>query len=276
MFWEKSKSEVNMPLKFYKMAAAGNDFILLDNRKQIFTGCEKSFFQKLCQRRLSIGADGIILLEESQSADFAYRHFNADGGEAEMCGNGARCICYFAVKKRIAHAAHRFEINQRLFTANCRKNSIKILFPPPENITTDLNLVQEEDLQEGGFVNTGVPHLVIFTQQLEQTAVLELGRRYRHHPFFENGVNVNFVKISSKTKIHIRTYERGVEEETLACGTGALAAAIIAYHKKYVNPPVTIVTAGGALHADWQAYYKRLSLSGTAEIIYTGSLPAGL
>lgn len=260
-------------LKFHKMVAAGNDFILLDNRGKVFSGIEKNTFQKLCQRRLSIGADGIILLEESKRADFAYRHINSDGGEAEMCGNGARCICYFAAVKKIAPAIQRFEIDQRIYTAACRENSIKVQFPTPVDIATGIDIVQEKDLQEGGFVNTGVPHLVIFTQQLEQTAVQELGRQYRSHPYFKNGTNVNFVKIISAAEIQIRTYERGVESETLACGTGALAAAVISHKKEFVKSPLTINTSGGILKAEWQENYAGLSLSGNAEIIYEGILP---
>lgn len=259
-------------MKFTKIAGIGNDFILFDNRNYTFSGKEQALFSKLCQRRISVGADGVILLENSHRADFKYRHFNADGSIAEMCGNGARAICYYAVSQKIAPPHCSFEIEGILHEAVVSKNNVRLKLPSPDAIDTKFKIVTEKFLEEGGFVRVGVPHLVIFVTDLASIDVPGIGRYYRHHARFLDGANVNFTQIIDSNTIQIRTYERGVEAETLACGTGSIAAAIIASQVKNLNQPVTVKNPGGTLQVSWDENFSSVYLHGKASIIYEGEL----
>lgn len=259
-------------MKFTKASAAGNDFILIDNRKKKLSGTEQDFFRDICRRRYSIGADGVILLESSTRADFHYRHFNSDGLPAAMCGNGARCISRFAYERNIAGAELSFEINGVIYKAICRAESITVIFPYPKSADTKMKIFPESPLREAGFINTGVPHYVIFTDDVDDVNVEEEGKKYRSHPEFKQGTNVDFVEISDGHSLKIRTFERGVEAETLACGTGAAASAVIANLKNSVSPPVRVETRGGLLEIDWDSRKKTLLLTGTADLVYEGEL----
>ena len=261
-----------MIFNFSKLSGLGNDFILFDNRDVRLTGTESSFFQKICQRRTGIGADGVILLENSIRATFKYRHFNADGSVAEMCGNGARSICYFAVTHRIAPPDHTFEINETLYKAQVQENQIMLTMPPPTEIRKKIDIVTEPELEEGGFVQVGVPHLVVLVPDVQQVDVAGLGFKYRHHPAFASGANVNFVECIDSNTIRIRTYERGVEAETLACGTGSTAAAIIACLKKDCQLPLQVINPGGTLTLNWDADFNPVYMIGPAKIVYQGNL----
>ncbi len=259
-------------MKFTKVSGLGNDFILFDNRNLNFSGEEREFFSKICQRRISVGADGVILLEKSQKADFKYRHFNSDGSLAEMCGNGARTICYYAVKNRIAPSKLSFEVEGVIYEAVVSQNRVTLKMPPPTQISTQTVQVYESFLEAGGFVRIGVPHLVLFTNEVDQVDVFQIGRHYRHHPYFKYGTNVNFVQVIDKQTIKIRTYERGVESETLACGTGATSSAIISQLVKKIFPPVTVRMPGGNLVVNWESEFQTVFLEGEAAIVYNGEL----
>lgn len=259
-------------MNFTKLSGLGNDFILFDNRDKRFSGEERDFFKEICQRGLSVGADGVILLEESAVADFKYRHFNADGSVAEMCGNGARSICYYVVQRKIAPAQLSFEVEGVLYRAEVMGDQVRLEMPPPEILEFNPGIVSEPELKEGGYVKVGVPHFVVFVEDVNQIDVLKLGEKYRHHAYFPAGTNVNFGQILNENTIRIRTYERGVENETLACGTGSTSTAIIAAQQFQMDTPITVKTNGGDLVLDWRPNYTPVYLQGPAKIVYEGQL----
>jgi len=215
-------------IPFTKMSAAGNDFIIIDNRQNILDAKKaKKCAQNICRRKLSVGADGLILIENSKKADFKWRFFNADGSEAEMCGNGGRCIARLAHLKGIAPLKLTFETLAGLkltfetlagiIKAEVLRESVKLQLPLPLNLTCDLKLLIEEKNFLVNSITVGVPHAVIFVEDLQNCQVVELGKRIRFSKHFKPaGTNVNFVSIKNDSAIAIRTYERGVEDETLA------------------------------------------------------------
>ncbi len=269
-------------LPFTKMTASGNDFILINNFEgRIRPDIASSLAQKLCRRALSVGADGLILLERPRLSEacFAWRFFNADGSEAEMCGNGGRCAARFAVAEGICAEKLAFETLAGVIKAEVKDRLVKIQLTPPK----DLCLEEEIHLSKGplkiSFVNTGVPHVVVLLspEELENLAVKALGQEIRHHEAFKPaGANVNFVASLGPQKIAVRTYERGVEGETLACGTGATAAALISALKGLVTPPVEVVTRGGEIlkiYFDLQEP-EVVFLEGEARFVYRARLAA--
>jgi diaminopimelate epimerase len=262
----------NPAVKFVKMSAAGNDFILIDNRDGKFSGEEKNFYRKICRRRFGVGADGVILLEESDRADLGYRHINADGSPAEMCGNGARSLCYYAVYRKIAPSHLTFEIGGEIHEAWITNDRVKLGLLPPSTLQTNLGIVMEAELEEGGFIVLGVPHLVLFTKSLDSIDADSLGRKLSGHPMFANRTNVNFVQPIDMHNIRVRTYERGVESETLSCGTGSAASAIIAHKKNKAFSPVDVHTYGGEIRIEWEDIRRSVFLTGPASIIFEAEL----
>lgn len=254
------------------MSATGNDFILIDNRNGKISGEEKDFFRKICERRVGVGADGVILLEKSVRADLGYRHINADGSPAEMCGNGARSLCCYAVAKKIAPSPLTFEIEGEIHEAWIMGDRVKLRLPPPSTIQTELGIGDETGMEVGGFTTLGVPHLVFFSASLESVDVNSLGKMFSGHPMFANRTNVNFVQPIDKHTIKVRTYERGVERETLSCGTGSTASAIMAHVQKKVLSPVDVLTSGGELKVEWEDIHHSVFLTGPASIIYEAEL----
>ena len=260
-------------LRFTKMTASGNDFILINNFNG-FIPPERGpwLAQKLCRRALSVGADGLILIEPSQKkAHFSWRFFNADGSEAEMCGNGGRCAARFAVAEGLASSPMVFETLAGPIRAEVKGLWVKVELPPPRDLRLDF---QVDDFLVS-FVNTGVPHVVCFTERLEEIPVREWGAKIRFHPCFQPaGTNVNFVQVVGPRRIKVRTYERGVEDETLACGTGATASAVIAVEKGLVSPPVEVETRGGEiLKISFETQEsKKVFLEGTARFVYRARL----
>ncbi|UCC38345.1 MAG: diaminopimelate epimerase [Candidatus Aminicenantes bacterium] len=261
-------------MKFTKLSATGNDFILFDNREKILTGKEQDFFRNICERKQAVGADGVILLENSQKVDFKYRHFNSDGSQAEMCGNGARAICYFATVNHIVPSHHNFEVYGVIHEAWVSGREVKLRIPPPAEINTQLNIISEKDLEEGGSILFGVPHLVIFAENIEAIDAFKIGKKYCYHPYFENRTNVNFVQILDSRTIKVRTFERGVDDETLSCGTGSTASAIASHLIKGLKPPIEVQTSGGSLKVDWNDLHDSVSLTGEVQIIYEAKLRA--
>lgn len=239
-------------IPFYKLAGTGNDFIVIDNRTGVLKEDQKSAFAgKVCDRRRSLGADGVLLLENSRAAHFYMRLFNADGQEGEMCGNGARCIAYFAHKKGIAPVAMAMETLGGLVEAEVSGSQVKIILwettgkPAPQEILADGRNLQAH------YLEMGVPHVVIGTPELDRidTQSLErLGREIRYHKVFPRGTNVNFLEIVDSRNIIVRTYERGVEAETLACGTGSIVSAVVARSlDSRLVFPLTVHARGGLL-----------------------------
>ena len=269
-------------LPFTKMSASGNDFILIENfAGRIPPEAGPELARRLCRRALSVGADGLILLEEprSPSACFSWRFFNADGSEAEMCGNGGRCAARFAVFKGLCQEILSFETKAGLIRAEVKGKRVKIQLTPPEGLRLDFPLSVSGKKFEVSFVNTGVPHVVVLLapDELKGFPVKEIGRAIRfHEAFAPYGTNVNFVAVTGPGELLVRTYERGVEGETLACGTGASASALICGLKGLVNPPVQVKTSGGevlTIHFDPKDP-REIFLEGDARFVYHASLSA--
>lgn len=263
-------------ITFVKISATGNDFILIDNREKILTGKEVELFHQICQRRTSVGADGVLLIEACEPYDFRLRYFNADGGESEMCGNGARAAAYYAFKNNFATQEMAFLVGTDLYEAVVQDKWVKLKMPGAKNLKTDLGVLEESFLEEGGSVYTGVPHYVLFVADLESLDVHTLGKKYRHHKVFQpKGTNVNFVQILASNKIKVRTYERGVEEETLACGTGAVASALLSSLNKKTLFPTDVLTRGGLLRVFGDSQGEHLYLEGEVKAVYKGRLISG-
>jgi diaminopimelate epimerase len=266
-------------IPFFKYSATGNDFILMDNREKRFTGAEKKLFFDLCVRKTGIGADGILLIEppRHEKCGFTMRYFNRDGRESEMCGNGARATAYHAATNGIAAPTMAFEVGGDVYHAQVIRDRVKLRMQEPRDLRTQLGVLQTlsialpAKMSEAGFVNTGVPHYVVLVEAVEHIDVETLGRALRQHrAFAPAGTNVNFIEIVDAAHVRIRTYERGVEEETLACGTGAVAAAFLAQRVQGVNLPVHLATRGGELVVSREADTNRLLLEGQVKCVFTG------
>ena len=220
-------------LKFTKMVGAGNDFIILDFRipSSVFRIPLSEIVPSLCERRTGIGADGALVMEKSKKADFKMRIFNADGSEAEMCGNGLRCAVLYEVHKCTSAQVHKLKIETKagIYEAEITgKNRVRIKMAAPKDLKKDLGVTVNGRAIKVNYIDAGVPHAVIFVEGLDKIDVDNIGRCIRYHDDFKpRGTNVDFVEIIDDTSIRMRTYERGVEGETLACGTGAVASAII-------------------------------------------------
>ncbi|MCX5895695.1 MAG: diaminopimelate epimerase [Proteobacteria bacterium] len=238
-----------MKIPFFKMSGCGNDFIIIDNRSSMLgTLPVRAFAQALCRRTVSVGADGLILIEKPRGGvcDFSWRFFNSDGSEAEMCGNGGRCAARYAVLKGIAGSRLSFETLAGIIHAEVNNSLVKIELPSPGPPEMNLSLTIDGEGYLLHVINTGVPHVVTFVNDLDARRVREHGTAIRFHQRFQPaGTNVNFVSVQNHSLIHLRTYERGVEDETRACGTGSVAAALIASALGSVSTPVQVKTAGG-------------------------------
>jgi diaminopimelate epimerase len=234
-------------VSFVKMVASGNDFIVIE--KKILPVPEKllKFFSgKICDRKYGIGADGLLLLEQCKSADVRMRIFNADGSEAEMCGNGARCVAVYVNAMHKPAGPLRIMTKSGLILSTVKDTLATIKLTDPKAITLDIPLRVSGRLIRGHFINTGVPHCVIFVDGLNGLDVVSLGRAIRRHPRFKPaGTNVDFVESLSADSIKVRTYERGVEDETLACGTGSVASALIFALKAPGRDSIAVQTRSG-------------------------------
>lgn len=235
---------------FHKIHGNGNDFILIDNRRNILKGRSLSALaQQVCHRNRSVGADGLIVIvppTSRRTAHFKWRFFNADGSEAEMCGNGSRCAAQFAVLRKIAPRTMVFETRAGLIHAEVKKATVKVQLTGASGMALHVAVPLAGGVRTGHVVNTGVPHLVYMTDRLDQEDVQAVGSASRWHELFKPaGTNVNFVQVDGEHRLGIRTFERGVEGETLACGTGAVAAALTAAALGKASSPVTVTTRGG-------------------------------
>lgn len=215
-------------IAFSKMVASGNDFVVYEaGRHSLDYG---SLARKICERKFGVGADGLLVLEKTHRADIRMRIFNADGSEAQMCGNGARCAALF-VKSHIKPHASKIAIQTKagIIMAQLHGENVKIKLTDPTRLKIEIPLKVRSRSLRVNFINTGVPHAVIFVEGLDKIDVKNLGREIRFHKqFAPKGTNVNFVEVMDRNSIRVRTYERGVEDETLACGTGSTASALIA------------------------------------------------
>lgn len=269
------------PIPFTKMSGTGNDFLVIDHRERLIpTELQAEFTRNVCRRMFSAGADGVILIENSDNADFRWQFYNSDGSVAEMCGNGARCAARYAYRLGIAGEKMRFETVAGIIEAEiCAEEEVRLRMTEPFDLKNDIILFIGGQERQAAFINTGVPHAVIVVEQ-DNVPVKEWGREVRfHHEFEPAGTNANFVTIKGKNEILARTYERGVEDETRACGTGAVASAIIASIKNRCESPVTVITSGGdRLTIEFElkggGRVENVYLTGPARIIYTGELTA--
>ncbi|MCG8608222.1 diaminopimelate epimerase [bacterium] len=262
-------------IPFYKFSATGNDFILIDNRHNVIPKGSVRLFRQLCERRVSVGADGVLLVEKSAEHDFRMRYFNADGYESEMCGNGARSVAYYASMSKITGPRMSFAVGDDHFEAEVLANDVKLTMPWPKGIELNLGIVEEEYLIEAGYLNCGVPHFVVFSKSVAELNVETLGRKYRCHPRFRpRGTNVDFVEFEAYHRIRVRTFERGVERETLSCGTGAVASAYMSSLHEKTTLPTEVVTSGGTLQVAANEGANRIYLSGPVKLVYEGTLVA--
>ena len=266
------------PIPFWKMSGSGNDFILIDNREGVVRVADTSLFAaRICRRKISAGADGLILVENSAAADFKWRFYNSDGSIAEMCGNGARCAARFSFLNGIAGRRMRFETKAGVIGARVNGDKVKIAMTAPYDLVLKAALKIDTQTIKFDGINTGVPHVVIQTDDIEMAPVVPLGRRIRHHArFAPAGTNVNFIAPLEEHVWAIRTYERGVEDETLACGTGNVAAALVLGLQNSVNSPVTLKTRGGeylkVYFSKQGPRFENIHLEGDARVIYQASL----
>jgi diaminopimelate epimerase len=264
-------------LRFTKMNGAGNDFILIDNRVgDVRLG--RSQIAQLCDRHRGIGADGVLLLENpTNTADFRMRYFNADGGEAEMCGNGARCFARFVNKVAAAKEEISFETQAGVIFAELKGDLVTLGMTEPTDLRLKMNVPVGDENKTVHFINSGVPHVVIPVPNINAVDVCQEGAEIRYHKTFSpSGANVNFIEKRSPRKIAIRTYERGVEDETLACGTGIVASALIFGATEGCQGPITVLARGGdELEVGFERnrdQFHDVTLTGPAEFVFEGTI----
>jgi diaminopimelate epimerase len=266
-----------MLLSFTKMNGAGNDFVVVDNRNQALS-LDASRVALLCDRHRGVGADGVLAVEPSrQDADFRMRYYNADGGEAEMCGNGARCFARFARRLGVNNAEMSFETLAGIIKASFPGDLVCITMSDPNSYRAPFDLVINGRTLNVHFLNTGVPHVVVFSEDIAAIDVFKDGAALRHHPAFApRGANANFVQVLAPQAIAIRTYERGVEAETLACGTGVCAAALLHSMRDGAASPIKVKVRGGdILEVGFEAADESLhnvTLTGPADFVFDGTI----
>ena len=265
-----------MILEFTKMNGAGNDFVMIDNRDGSRT-LDRAQIARLCDRHRGIGGDGLIAVEGTPES-LRMLYYNADGGEAEMCGNGARCFARYAARLlgqnegTLPFLTQAGPLSAELLGTHVR---IRMSEPHSLQLAHSLNLLGND--REVHSMNTGVPHAVVFVRDLANIPVVEEGRALRRHPrFAPAGTNANFVEILAPGSLAIRTYERGVEDETLACGTGVVAAALIHHHLTNAPSPVQVLVRGGDnLEVGFQiqnGHSVNVTLAGPADFVFEGTI----
>ena len=258
-----------MTIQFYKYQGAGNDFVIMDNRDHAYNALTKHQVAFLCDRRFGIGADGLMLLNNCDGYDFEMKYYNADGRESSMCGNGGRCLVKFANDKGIYKDTYKFLAIDGEHEASLKEDGI---------IALKMNDVDHIREDHGDFIlNTGSPHFVHLAANVMGIDVFKKGREIRYNKEFEkDGINVNFVEQTEMPdKIIVRTYERGVEDETLSCGTGVTAAALVCSHNDNGFNHVNVETKGGLLSVEYEKagdMYKNIWLIGPAVKVFEGSI----
>lgn len=268
-----------MTLEFLKMNGAGNDFVVIDNR-DLKTNLSKAQIAQLCDRHRGVGADGFLAVEPAEgTANYKFRYYNADGGEAEMCGNGARCYARFArTLTSEARSELKFETIVGDLGAKFIGEEVQIAMSDPFDLELDVQLGIDGLTERVDVINTGVPHVVVFVNDLQSVDVVGLGRAIREHAHFAPaGTNVNFAQVIGDQHIAIRTYERGVEDETLACGTGMTACALFHNLLDNVASPIKVDVKGGdTLEIGFEPKenntFQKVTLTGPADFVFTGTI----
>jgi len=264
-------------IQFWKMHGAGNDFVMVDDRKAVFPVRNRSWIAEIADRRTGVGCEGIILIQKSRKADFRMRFFNPDGSEVEMCGNGARCVARLAHEIGAAPARMRIETLAGILHAGHSGDSVKLRMTDPVDWRLGKTVKVNGEKLAYGFVNSGVPHVVVEVRNLGGTDVRNLGAGIRYHKdFAPAGTNANFISVTGRNSLKIRTYERGVEGETLACGTGIVASALVAGRMGRVKPPVKVTCAhGDVLIVDYRSLpggVADVTLLGPAVHVFQGTI----
>jgi diaminopimelate epimerase len=265
-------------IEFYKMSGSGNDFIIIDNRDlSLNVGNLPAFVRKVCVRKISVGADGLLLIEPSKTVNFKWQFFNSDGSVAEMCGNAARCVARYAYLRSIAPKKMSFETLIGIISAEVNDDVVKVRLTDPSllRIAQTIMLNGRECILD--CIDTGVPHAVSFVDSAETCSVVGTGRQIRHHEHFApRGTNANFAEVLDRHKMKVRTYERGVEDETLACGTGVVASVLAAAGRGLLDSPVDVLVQSGE---SLRIYFTKkddsfgeIYLEGKVKIIYQGLL----
>lgn len=267
-----------MEFDFFKIHGTGNDFIAVDNRNKIFPSTDHTFVKKICTRHTGIGADGLLLLENSDSADFRMRYFNSDGYESEMCVNGSRCICYIAFLLKVIDKTHSFEAGDGVHSGEIlAQNLVKVEVKYHKNkdsrkFPVDFKL--PESISFIDFLDTGVPHVVLLCDEVTNAPVEQLGKTLRFHTYYEpEGTNVNFVERSdTRDELVVRTFERGVDAETLSCGSGVTACVLsVANSFREKNSKIVVRTRGGNLFVSINEKHGTIFLEGPVKVIYRGT-----
>lgn len=269
---------------FTKMDGAGNDFILIDEslNKNFNISAEK--IKQICDRRKGIGADGVLLIKENDKLNFELEYYNSDGSLGSLCGNGSRCAINYFYEFKDKLTKVNFLCGIEIYSGeHLKKDIIKFYLKNPKNLQLNIPIKIGNKTILGSFIDTGSPHVIIFSSELNIKTrkdfnlfdVEKIGREIRFSKQFgKSGTNVNFLKITN-SRIYIRTYERGVEAETLACGTGSVASSIITYYVKKIKPPLTLITFGkDKLVVDFsekKGVINKISLTGPAKINYIGT-----
>lgn len=266
-----------MTINFSKYQGTGNDFVLIDDRtypgrthpgrERAFPIADQALVERLCHRRFGIGADGLILLQDDPDYDFRMVYFNADGAEGSMCGNGGRCIVRFAHDLGLFDSETRFRAVDGEHIAVVCEDEIFLKMSDVTGVGDRSGLT---------FLNTGSPHVVQFVDDLESVDVVAEGRAIRYSEAFQNGTNVNFAQIIDDNTLFVRTYERGVEDETYSCGTGVTAVALVAHRQRNMPDPVFIQTIGGNLRVSFNPHpdgrFDSIYLIGPARRVFTGTI----
>jgi diaminopimelate epimerase len=267
-----------MLLEFSKMNGAGNDFVFVDNRTQKIK-LSRDQIVRICHRQRGVGADGLILWIPSASgkADWAWDFYNNDGSEAEMCGNGARCFARFVQKLTGSNNSFTFETGAGIIAAAFTGDRVTVSLTAPKNLSLDQQVALSVGTQAVHSLNTGVPHAVLFVPDADKAMVQQLGEEIRRHSHFApKGTNVNFVQKLGPGSIRVRTYERGVEGETLACGTGLTASALISAKLHQFSSPVKVQVQGGdQLEVSFKQNngdFSDVRLTGPADFVFEGKM----
>jgi diaminopimelate epimerase len=261
-------------LSFEKYSGCGNDFILIDNRSLQFP-ISQSLIQQLCHRKQGIGADGLILLENAEFAHARMRIFNSDGSEAEMCGNGLRCFAKWLIALGYSSSPLKIQVMNRTLQTWQKGEEIGIEMAIDENIEWDISIAYEDQLLTLHYLNTGVPHVILFGTDIQRVDLMNLGPFLRHHLRWNpKGTNVTLAQAIDQQTYRVRTFERGVEGETLACGTGATAAALAAAHLFDISSPITIETLSKErLTVNYERQngcFKQVTLIGPVRFLFKG------
>ena len=266
---EQVKAPIKMKVEFFKYQGTGNDFVILDNRENKYSDLTVKQIQHICNRRFGIGGDGLMMLAKKEGYDFEMVYFNADGKESSMCGNGGRCLVKFAYHMGIHKSTYHFIASDGDHFGDIGIDKIIRLK------MKDVTKVEEHSTY--ALLNTGSPHFVKFANNVKDIDVVETGREIRNsNAFKEKGINVNFVESVDEDSIYVRTYERGVEDETMSCGTGVTASALMSAHNEKGFNRVEVQTPGGHLSVEFEKvhdeHFENIWLCGPAEFVFKGEI----